>query len=307
MTSTDLERSIKDELKLRGLLQFVDEHQNQFLEVPEGLFAELVIRDGSRLPEVESVMREIKERLRKSGVELDEVVRPEWTVESIERQKAGPAVSVASMEQAVRYTAVLKSGSLSCEVIVDVTQGALDLLKEKLRSTGADLEAASKEFVAESLRRRLVWGGKSYWDPSAESHLELNATDFIHLRGQGPYKRLKAEIDAIFGGRTEDQILGLGSGPRTQAERRREMIALFLKALASGGVKVRDFDNALLHLPGPGGAFRPGERLATSNRELYEALFDDEKNDLKNYYMRQVDYAREDYPDLETEFSTIFR
>lgn len=306
MTSVEIERSIKEELRAADLLKYVDPEQEQFLQFPDGFFAELVLSDGSKVAEVESVIRGVKERLRTEGVELDEIVRPVWNVAKIER--AGPSVSFPGLEPAIRFNVALQSGGLSCDVKVDFTEGALELTRKKLHDTKAPEDMALRELVNEFMKLQLAQGGQSFWDPRRDSRLELDAAAFMYLMGhRDALKMLKAEIDAVFGGRTEDQILGLGSGSPEQANGRLDQIRGFVQGLDFSAVRIEDFENALLYLPGPGGAFRPGQRLSTSNRELYETLFDDEKADLRSIYLSRVREALEDYPELKKEFPKVFR
>ena len=306
MTVADLEQSVRDSLREAGLLQYLEEQETQFLEFPDGWFAEVVVRDGSKLREVEKIVEGFKTDLKHHGIELDEIVRPLWQVTKVER--LGPSVSFPGLEPAVRFAITLQSGSLTCNVTVDVTEAALGMIRERLKETKAPEDAALQEIVTEFMKMQLWHGGTSYWDPRRDSRLELDAGALMYLFGRrDAFKRLKEGIDDIFGGRTEDQILGTGTGARTQAQTRKEQIRAFVQTIEFAGVKARDFENALLYLPGPGGPFRPGQKLPTSNRELYVTLFDDEKDDLRSYYLKQVDAAEEDYPELRNEFPKVFR
>jgi hypothetical protein len=307
MTVTDLEKSVRGTLQEAGLLQYLDEDQTQFLEFPDGWFAEVVVKDGSKLSEVERVVERYKEHLRRNDADdLDEIVRPVWSIAKVER--VGPSVSFPGLEPAVRFVVTLQSGSLSCDVKIDLTEGALALIRERLHETEAPEDTALQEIVCEFVNLELSHGGESYWDPRRGSRLELGAAAFMYLMGhRDALKMLKAEIDAVFGGRTEDQILGLGSGSPGQVNRQLDEIRGFVQGLDFSGVRIEDFENALLYLPGPGGAFRPGQRLPTSNRELYETLFDDEKADLRSIYLSRVREALEDYPELKKEFPKVLR
>jgi hypothetical protein len=75
-----------------GLAAYLNEQQSQFLEFPDGLFAELVLNDGSKLVEVERIAREVREALRKQGVEVEMVVRSLWLV--IDVRHAGKTLSL---------------------------------------------------------------------------------------------------------------------------------------------------------------------------------------------------------------------
>jgi len=306
MTVGDLEQSVRGALREADLLQYLDDHQTQFLEFPDGWFAEIVVKDGSKLSDVARVVQRHKEQLRQTdAADLDEIVRPVWDVAKVER--AGPSVSFPGLEPAVRFNVELRSGSLACNVDVDVTEGALGLIREKLRDTKAPEDKALIELVHEFMKLQLSYGGESYWDPRRSSRSELNATAFMYMMGhRDAMLRLKAAIGRVLGGRTEDQILGLDGRSAVAPEDRPESVRDFAQSLEFGGVTAWDFENALLYLPGPGGAFRPGQRLPTSNREFYEALFEDEKSELKSFYLSHVNQLLEDYPELKQEFPKVF-
>jgi hypothetical protein len=55
-----------------------------------------------------------------------------------------------------------------------------------------------------------------------------------------------------------------------------------------------DFERALPYLPG------------TGNYELYAALLDFEKDNLKSYYLDNVRRAEEEFPDLKRRFPAVF-
>jgi hypothetical protein len=292
MTVADLEHSVRGSLRQAGLLQYLDEEETQFLEFPDGWFAELVVKDGSKVREVESVVQRFKADLRREqAVELDEIVRPVWRLAKIER--VGPSVSFPELEPAVRFAAGLQSGSLSCNVTVDVTEAALGVIRERVKRTGAPEDAALLEVVGEFVKFELAHGGKSYWDPRRDSRLELNAGALMYLFGQrDAYERLKQSIDEVFNP-------GMGS--------RKESVERFVRSMnyANGMRKIGRFQDAL-DLPDPGGAYSSGQRLPTSNYEFFKLLFDDEKRELESYYLDQVAKAEKDFPDLKTQFPAVF-
>jgi hypothetical protein len=296
MTTVELERSIKERLKSEDLLKYVNERQEQFLEFPDGFFVEIVLDDGSKLGEVERVVRATKEQLQKQGVQVDEIVRPLWRVANVER--IGPAVSVSGgLKAALRFNATLESGDLKCGVAVDVTNAALDMIREELRhekTAGAarkeTADLAVIEVVREFLRLQLSLGGTSYWDPMRYPSQELNAAAFMYLMGRrDAFQRLKREIDVIF-----------GAPKNTRLRRIRDFLNL-------AGTRSRDIEQILPDLPGPGGAFRRGQKLPTSNFELYSTLLESEKKNLKRYYSEQLDKAGKDFPELTKEHPKIFR
>ncbi len=291
MTVIDLEQSVKDSLRQAGLLEYLDEQETQFLEFPGSWFVEIVVKDGSKLAEVESIVQKFKANLqRNQAVELDEIVRAQWNVAKIER--VGASVSFPGLEPAVRFTAVLESGSLSCIVTVDVTEAAIGVTREKVGKTKVSEEAALREIVGEFMRLQLSHGGASYWDPRRDSRLELNAAALMYLFGhRDAYERLKQSIDEIF-------------NPTVGS--RKELVKSVVKLMHYGRRKIRCFRDALTDLPGPGRSYSPGQRLPTSNYEFYELLFDEEKCELESYYLDQVARAEKDYPDLKSQFPSVF-
>ena len=295
MTTVELERSIKERLKSEDLLKYVNERQEQFLEFPDGFFVEIVLEDGSKLGDVERVVQAIKEQLQKQGFQLDEIIRPLWRVSKVER--IGPAVSVSGgLKAALRFNALLESGNLKCTVAVDVTNAALDMIKEELRhekvakaGRKGTQDLALTEVVKEFLRLQLSLGGTSYWDPMRYPSQELNAAAFMYLMGRrDAFQRLEREIDVVFGAPKNIRI-----------SRIRDFLNL-------GRARSRDLEQVLGDLPGPGGAFRPGQKVPTSNYELYSTLLDSEKQKLKRYYSEQLDKAGKDFPELRKEYPKVF-
>lgn len=287
MTVVDLERSVRAQLQEAGLLQYLDEDQTQFLEFPDGWFAEIAVKDGSKLREVESIVQRYKERLRRNDAgDLDQIVRPVWTIAKIDR--VGPSVSLPGLEPATRFDVTLRSGSLSCDVIVDFTDGAIELTRKRLRETKAPESTALEELVREFMNLNLVQGGWSFWDPRRDSRLELDAAAFMAMMGRrDSIEHLKASIEAVF------------DAPE---HLRLDAIRSYLKPVTMGGRSAYDFKSVLADLPGPGGAFRPGDKLPTSNSELYSTLFDSEQESLRGYYLDHLRKAETNFPELRNEF-----
>jgi hypothetical protein len=298
MTVTDLEQSVKRSLRAADLLQYLDEEQSQFLEFPDGWFAEIVVKDGSKLAEVESIVQRFKTDLQQQKVgELDEIVRPVWTVAPPIERGLGPSVSFPGLEPAIRFTVTLQSGSLGCRVTVDVTEAALGLIRERLRQTKVPEDAALQEIVSEFVKLEISHGGTSYWDPRRDSRLELNAPAFMYLMGhRDAYDRLKRSVDnalkldkGSLKQKTTEEILRLGSDSE-----KLKSVEAFAKQLSGAQVKIMDFERALPYLPG------------TGNYELYAALLDFEKDNLKSYYLDNVRRAEEEFPDLKRRFPAVF-
>jgi hypothetical protein len=185
MTSTELETLIRDELTTAGLWEVVDQHKSQFLEFPDGLFAELVLSDGSKLVDVERIARELRESLRKRDVELDVIVRSTWTVQNVGDPR--PAIGVSGgIRAAWAFPVTLVSGGLTAQVEVDVTQLAIDEIRKRLvgqagKSMGE--KDVMAEVVREFLKLQLSLGGESYWDPIRYPQQELNEAALLYLLG----------------------------------------------------------------------------------------------------------------------------
>ena len=189
MTSTEVEKLIRDALTTAGLWHVVDQHKSQFLEFPDGFFAEIVLNDGSKLADVESIVQEVEGSLRKQGTDLHPIVRANWTVRNVENPR--PAIGVSGgIRSAWAFPATLVSGGLTTDVEVDVDQFAIDAIRRKFVSGGQMEEnAAMKEVVREFLNLQLSLGGESYWDPIGDPKQELHEGAFLYLLGHSAVGR----------------------------------------------------------------------------------------------------------------------
>lgn len=204
MTSFELGNLIKDRLGAAGLSPYMDEAREQYLEFPEGFFAEVVLNDGSKLFEAQRIVKSVEEELRKQGVELSAIVRAAWEVVRVEKagtapdllnalRQQGGAVAAAGSAGAQHLIATLRSGERERSVTVDVTAGALGMViaafnQGALREYGADRDQALVSIVAEFLRLELSYGGASYWDPILHPELTLNENALEYLTMRHPAK-----------------------------------------------------------------------------------------------------------------------
>jgi hypothetical protein len=181
MTAAELERTVREELTNAGLWPDVDERKSQFLEFPDGLFAEIVLNDGSKLAEAERVVRSLKVESKLDRQELDAIVRANWTVQGVDGPESAIVVP-GGIRAAWAFTATLKAGGLLKTVVVHVTLSAVDAIKRNIAKSGeaVDEAAAIKEVVKEFLRFRLSYGGESYWDPLDDLPLELNEDALLY-------------------------------------------------------------------------------------------------------------------------------
>jgi hypothetical protein len=180
MTSTELERLIREKLEVAGLLQVLDEYKSQFLEFPDGLFAELVLNDGSKLVDVERIAREVRDEVKKQGIDVDVIVRSIWSVKEI--GNPGPATAPSGgLMTAWRVPVALESGGARRDVQVDVSYGVVLEIKQRIAGKGVDETSAVKEIVREYIEIELSRGGESYWDPIRYPQQEINGNALAYL------------------------------------------------------------------------------------------------------------------------------
>ena len=186
MTSFELGNLIKNRLAAAGLSQYVDDAREQYLEFPDGFFAEVVLTDGSKLSEAQRLVNSIEEELRKQGIEVNAIVRALWELVGIE--KAGIAPGGGQ-----RFIATLRSGDRECRVTVDMTGNAVPMIlgefgRGHLREYGADRDTALRNIVSEFVRLELSYGGENYWNPALHPELVLNEDALSYLTMHSPAK-----------------------------------------------------------------------------------------------------------------------
>jgi len=180
MTSTELENLIRTRLDSSGLLPVLDEFKSQFLEFPDEFFVELVLTDGAKLVDVERIGREVRELLRKQGVDLDVIVRAIWTVTEV----GDPAGNLQLGRWRVPVT--LASGGLTQQVKVDVLFSVVLDLKKRIAGQGWSENSAIKEVVKKFIEVELSLGGESYWNPIRDQSLEINDNALSYLFAHTP-------------------------------------------------------------------------------------------------------------------------
>lgn len=165
MTASELEQLTRTKLEKAGLLPYVVAEKSQFLDLPEGPFLELVVKDGSKLPEFTA----IAEELHRADERIDSIVRAVWEVESVDSPLQAYSAETGGPRAAVQYPVNIRSGSATRRAYVEVTL----LAGKTFEQHGLDREAI-KHVVAEFTRRELRKGGASYWDPVRFPYLEIN-------------------------------------------------------------------------------------------------------------------------------------
>ena len=169
---------------IAGLREFIDWKLSQFLDCGSEFFVELVLNEGSRIPQSEALLAQAATDLGKNGAILDGVVRAAWVVKEI--KQIGLAVSSNGSPMASKaFIAELKSGSATCKVSVNVTFSAIELLRRKHADTSHSKERSLpvNEIAAVQLylERQLSLGGTSYWNPLKYGRRELNEPAMLYL------------------------------------------------------------------------------------------------------------------------------
>jgi hypothetical protein len=187
VNAAELGKLTREQLSAAGLWDLVDQHKSQFLEFPDGFFAEIVLKDGSKIAEAELVESDLRQSLRKQGTELDVIVRSIWAVDSVGDPKVVPGTPGVS-DFSVVYPARLVSGGLTVDVQVEVTILASEAIKRRAKQSAGsyDRKAATKQVVKEFLDLQLSFGGESYWDPIRHPKQELNDSALLYLFTHGP-------------------------------------------------------------------------------------------------------------------------
>ena len=168
MDADQVRGEIQGTLQRAGLLSVLDLRRTQFLDLPDGTYAELVLTDGGREDEIRQALADSM-----TGVDLS--IHPVWAIETIGEPEI--AYSPTGGIRTARVLAVsLRSGSVSTTVQVAVTWLAEEELKRML-GTEPPLKALVREYVEESLQ----WGGESYWDPRRYPQLEIASDHALSL------------------------------------------------------------------------------------------------------------------------------
>lgn len=191
MTSTELEKLTETEFSGAGLWKVINQNESQFLEFPDGLFAELVVDDASTLVDIDRAAQEIRERLRQRSIELDVIVRAHWKIEEV--LHVGTSYTAGTPRLAESFLATLASGKSKTKVEVDVTHpvwrgittqvpGSLpECSFGEIGKPSAEETNLVRHVVMEFLDFQLSLGGANYWDPVRNRKLELNESALQYL------------------------------------------------------------------------------------------------------------------------------
>lgn len=183
ISALDIKGEIRGRLQAAGLWEKLDLRESQFLDLPPLVFVELVLYDAGLVNRVADIANDIQ--LAHPEQEMDTVIRAHWQVRSV--LYAGYAMGLSGgIRAAERFDVIIFSGSVTQQVIVDVTKDALDLLRSKLGVTDAD-PLPHRQLIANLVRSyvemQLAQGGTSYWDPIRVPHLDVNAAAVQYMVG----------------------------------------------------------------------------------------------------------------------------
>lgn len=277
VTEEKIEQLLRERLKEQGVLEQVDEI-DLFL-TPEAALAEVVLRDASVLEEAQQAVQDAERQLERERVSLLSTVRALWEVDGLQKIETTSAPGVPSELLGSLFRANLKSGERIQEVWVAMTPSALRVLRPL-----APNDEALTNLARAFLLHRLSIGGAGYWDPIRDQKVELGESEARYLRWR-PYEQLRGAVDLAF----------------QSLERTREL----LESLKEPGEKASDFARVLPKLVGMPQRYGRGERLPSSNYELYEMLLPSEKAEIARYYLNRLQRAGEEWPELKKEFSDV--
>jgi hypothetical protein len=298
MTESELQRLVEARLRATGLMGVVDRDVCQFLTGLPDCFIEIVLTDASRQADAEQVVKEIAAELKRSGTQLDAVVRSLWQV--VEVSYAGVArTPEGGIRTALDFRSRLRSGLREVEVRVDVSIAALTVLRQKLGKEefianfgwspqrGDVDEANIQAAVIAYLELQLSHGGTSYWDPLLDKHLALNESAMSYVLGHSTaFQELHTAITDAFSPPVRKNFIG---------------------SLALSDVSMADFDRVLPDLSNMlGGAYRRGQTFSVSANELFNSLTRGEQELLRGYFLIQARKAKDEQPQLAREYPSAF-
>ena len=243
-------------------------------------------------------MQSTKDELQERRVKIDVVVRPIWKVGPLNCQEVTRADDITP-QAALRCTADLLSGGRTTQVTVNVSSGALDVLRKKVSNDSAlltfkwaprrgDIDEDMISLVVRSfLEQSLSAGGSGFWDAIRYPSQELDDAAMLRLLGESrAFSELRQAIDDAL----EPPLL-----------------SSFLKGLAARHVRINNFEQALAELSNMlGGGYQRGEVFSTSSSELFSRLRKIEQELLRYCYSKGVQTLLARFPHLQNEFSQLF-
>lgn len=162
------EAQIRKKLEAEGLLPYLVEERSQFLDFPGRYFVELVVRDGSKLPDFRRAVEELRAEVPEK---LDVIVRALWEIIDVGDPIQAYSMETGTPRTAMQYPVDLKSGNSTKRIGVEVTYLADKVFEERGAKRIEDVKKIVEEFVASQLKI----GGAGYWDPERDPVLKINS------------------------------------------------------------------------------------------------------------------------------------
>jgi hypothetical protein len=169
-----LEVQIRKKLEADALLPYLVEERSQVLDFPGRYFVELVMRDGSKLPDFRRAVDELRADMPEK---LDVIVRALWEINNVGDPIQAYSTEIGTPRPAMQYPVDLKSGSSTKRIVVEVTYLADKVFEERGAERIEDIKKIVEEFVASQLKI----GGASYWDPERDPVLEINSNTASYI------------------------------------------------------------------------------------------------------------------------------
>lgn len=164
-TAAEVEQAVRQRIQAAGLSSAFLADRSQFLEFPDGLFVEVVVRDGTKLLDFQKILDEISQQ---TSEKVEGIVRAEWQVSRVCDPRPAYSSQTGGVKAAELYTVDLEAGAAQQQVYVEVTV----LAKMTFRDHGIEGDEI-KNIVAGFVKEQLKRGGSSYWDPVRSPNLEI--------------------------------------------------------------------------------------------------------------------------------------
>ena len=293
ITANQVESVLEQRLRESGVLKVLSNAHYQFPDLGEELFVEIVVTDASCLEDAEKIVRETAQELKSQNIRLNSVIRALWEV--VDVSYVGPSRSAdGGLRAASEFQVILQSGDRKQSVIVDLSWGALEFLRQKRgvkRLTSENITKFQSEFVAKTVRSfvqyELSLGGTSYWSPVLHPKLEMNDAAALFVLGQSTaFNELWHAVSDAFEPAVVDSFLG---------------------SLAVSSKNIQRFEDVLSELSNMlGGAYRRGATLSTSANELFQKVDRSEQELLKKYFHARVELLKMESPELIQKYFRVF-
>jgi len=174
MTELELESEIKQDLIQADLFQDVDWGRCLFIDFPT--FADIVLKDASKLEDVQRELAKTSARLLDRGIRLKPMARGAWEIETVRYAGAMPSKSGGIM-RGPHYAVTLRCGARLTRATVGMSKDVEETLASASRMPAQEpertafLEQVVRSLVAEWLSK----AGEVCWDPIVEPHRVVSA------------------------------------------------------------------------------------------------------------------------------------